>query len=104
MLSSTEKLAQALEEKQDPKLAEMIQRAREGYYDDYKSSLPCPSLQLIEDLEEAGYFDISLRAIQGEFDATDEEADEWAKSEEGQQVLKLWTHPHPFSKPPEASA
>ena len=75
-------------------LMDMSLQARGGYYHDYLSPLATPELQLLADLQEAAMKfsfprrrDIMLlrqRVIDGEFDATEEESDDWAKSEEGQ--------------------
>lgn len=80
MLPTTEKLAQALEEKNDPKLTDMISKAREGYYDEYKSTISMPIFQLVTDLRNAGYQDLVIRTLNGEFDATSVEADAWMDS------------------------
>jgi hypothetical protein len=76
---TTERLAKVLEAAQAP--AEMIARARDGYYDDYKSELATPIPQLVNDCREAGLNDIAQRAIDGEFDATREEGDAWFRNE-----------------------
>ena len=66
MKPTTERLAEALEADGAPD--EMIERARTGYYDDFKSRLAMPIMQF---------------AMEGEFDSTRDEAEEWARSEEG---------------------
>jgi hypothetical protein len=81
--SSTERLVQALEQATDPNLAEMIAKARAGYYHEYKSPLPMPLLQLVADLRAAGHEDLAQRVINGDFDTTKAEADAWAESAEG---------------------
>lgn len=89
-MPTTERLAMALAERNNPRLAPMIQRAREGYYDDYKSELPFPLTQLVRDLRQNGEHELADRAVSGEFDGTKEEADVWAQSEEGQQVFRAF--------------
>jgi hypothetical protein len=87
MMKSIEKLAAALEE---AKLPEMAARARDGYYHDYISPLAIPCLQLEQDLRLAGTpaaLAIRERHMNGEFDATKEESDEWIKSDDGKEVL-----------------
>ena len=83
---TTERLAEALS------LAgaslEMIDRAVGGYYDDFKSPLAAPTIQLVSDARQAGLVDIAQRAIDGEFDAQKWESDEWAKSPEGQALFQ----------------
>ena len=86
MEPTTEKLARALEEASAP--SSMVQRARAGLYDDYKSELAMPIMQLVEDCRKHNLSRIAKRAKDGEFDATREEADEWAASEEGQQTIR----------------
>jgi hypothetical protein len=79
---TTEKLAKALEMAKAP--AWMIKKAREGYYDDYKSPLAFPEMQLHHDAHVAGLDEIKAAVEAGEFDSTKEESDEWARSPEGQ--------------------
>lgn len=77
-------LAEALEK---AKLPEMAAKARTGYYHDFLSPLATPCLQLAEDLAAAGTVEaMALRArhLNGEFDATKEESDDWAASPDGQ--------------------
>jgi hypothetical protein len=76
---TTERLAAALEAAAAP--TEMIERARAGYYDDYKSDLPFPCVQLVNDLREVGLTELAQRTIAGEFDGTPQEAAAWSESE-----------------------
>ena len=92
-LPTTEKLARALEAVNDSKLAEMIRRAREGYYDDFRSPLALPTVQLVHDLIAAGQREMADRAIDGEWDATKEEGEAWARSPEGQEVFRELLRP-----------
>ena len=78
-------LAEALEQVHAPSL--MIKHAREGYYDDYRSELVFPIRQLMKDAQANGLTTIADRAKRGDFDAQKWEADEWAKSAEGQQTF-----------------
>lgn len=87
-LPTTERLAQALEALGDPKLEPVIQRAREGHYDDFKSLLPMPLHQLVTDLRAAGHGGFAKRVMEGEFDVTKEESEAWARSPEGQAVFE----------------
>ena len=77
-------------------LQDMSLKARSGYYHDFLSPLATPELQLCEDLlleiergaERA--LDIGKlrqRVINGDFDASKEESDAWAASEEGQDAF-----------------
>jgi len=80
-LPTTERLALALEAANDPALASMITLARAGHYDDFKSNLNYPIMQLVHDLEAAGHSELAKRAKEGEWDATEEEARAWVKAE-----------------------
>jgi len=84
-LPTKERLAQALEELHDPRLAEIVARARAGVYDDFETTLPFPQATLIGELVELSHFKFASRVMNGEFDATEEEGNAWLAS---QQVLK----------------
>jgi len=88
-IPTTERLAKALEEAGAP--ADMIANARKGYYDDYKSELALPCIQLVADLQALGLDDLRRRAMDGEFDGTPEESAAWF-AEEGKNFLPpaLW--------------
>lgn len=90
---TTEKLARALEENNAPK--EIVNKARAGYYDDYKSPLAFPEMQLVEDARAAGLERIVNGVMNGEWDATKEESDEWARSPEGQATFAELIKPRP---------
>ena len=79
---TTERLAEALSLAGAPKW--MIDNANAGYYDDYKSPVAAPIMTLVFDAEGIGLMDIANRAKAGEFDAQTWEAEEWAKSADGQ--------------------
>lgn len=67
-------------------LPEMAAKASTGYYHDFLSPLATPCLQLAEDLKQAGTpAALALRArhLNGEFDASMEESQEWANSAAG---------------------
>ena len=87
---TTEKLAQALITASAPQ--EMIERARSGYYDDYKSDLGNNIMALVEDARKHNLADIAKRAIDGEFDAQSWEAEEWRKSPEGRATFAEFGH------------
>ena len=82
----------ALEELNDPALEPLIKRARDGYYDDYKTTIPAPLVQLIQDITVCGHPKFAKRVKTGEFDATKAESDAWVKSEEGQFALRSLYH------------
>ncbi|MGC0395917.1 MULTISPECIES: hypothetical protein [Bradyrhizobium] len=95
-----DKLAAALRE---VGLAKMADKAATGYYHDFLSPLDLPEIQLMRDLalaaDDAGKANdatrfceiVALRdrAMNGDFDASAEESDEWAKSPEGQDAMRL---------------
>jgi hypothetical protein len=85
-IPTTERLARALEAAGAPQV--MINRARGSFYDDFKSDLATPIVQLVQDVRKAGLEGIAKRAIDGEFDATKEESDAWAESPEGQELMQ----------------
>lgn len=85
-LTTKERLARALEAQNDPKLADMVKKARNGYYDDYESELATPCIQLVVDLTKHGYKEMAQSAMDGEWDGTLEEGQAWMKSEEGQEA------------------
>jgi hypothetical protein len=70
---------------------DMAVKAAEGYYDDFLSPLAAPAIVLAHELSVIGTPDaLALRArvTEGEFDATAEEADAWAKSSEGRRAFR----------------
>jgi hypothetical protein len=95
---TTERLAQALAAADAP--AQMIEQARAGYFDDYKSPLAMPLNQLVATCRNLapsypGLTGIAERVIDGEFDSTKEESDEWARSPEGQEAFRQLVEPRP---------
>ena len=83
-MSTKDRLAQVLTE---AGLVKMAERASWGRYDDFESVSATPSIDLVRALSLAGRTDLADRARQGEWDATPEEAEEWARSPEGQRTL-----------------
>lgn len=83
---TTERLALALEEAGAP--AHMISLAREGHYDDFKSPLAMPEMQLLADAREHGLTSIAEGVLNGEWDSTPEESKAWAESPDGQAVFR----------------
>lgn len=87
---TTERLAQALREAGAP--PEMIEQALAGVYDDWKSELALPLIQLAIDAKNAGLGPaFHQRIINGDFDGTKEESDAWASSEEGQATFRQFS-------------
>lgn len=85
-MQTTEKLALALEAAGVPD--NMVANARAGHYDDFKSDLDTPCIQLVTDLTSLGFTDLANRAKNGGFDATLEDSNAWAESDEGKEVFK----------------
>lgn len=63
-------------------------RAETGEFDDYADTYVCPITQLYSELTAAGFTKFAARVADGEFDATKEESDEWARSPSGQDAAK----------------
>ncbi len=63
-------------------------RAETGEFDDYAETYVCPITQLHGELTRAGFTKFAARVANGEFDATKEESDEWARSPSGQDAAK----------------
>ena len=78
----------------------MVTRAIDGYYHDFLSPLDFPEMQLVADLRELAKLPATprnsrplLRAlaeavVDGDYDASPEESDAWAKSPEGQETFR----------------
>ena len=63
------KLVELLEQKpQDEWRDEIIRKAKEGIYHDYRSPLAAPKIELVSDLERAQYYDLSTQVKLGKFD------------------------------------
>jgi hypothetical protein len=78
-------------------LDEMSAKAREGYYHDFLSPLALPEMALVTALgasatkhpDKAEAIEaLRKRVINGDFDASTEESDEWAQSEDGQDSFR----------------
>lgn len=63
-------------------------RALTGEFDDYADVHVCGPTQLHAELSAAGFTKFAGRVANGEFDATKEESDEWARSPAGQEAAK----------------
>lgn len=63
-------------------------RAETGEFDDYADTYVCPITQFYQELTAAGFTKFAARVANGEFDATKEESDEWARSPSGQAIAK----------------
>jgi hypothetical protein len=84
---------------------EMVEKAQDGYYHDYLSPLTFPEIQLVTDLRELATRPATPRnsrpllkqlaqdVIDGKHDATKEESDAWAQSDEGQETFRELLYP-----------
>ena len=63
-------------------------RAQAGDFDDYGDKYDCPITQLYRELTAVGFTKFATRVAQGEFDATKDESDEWARSPAGQAAAR----------------
>ena len=63
-------------------------RAETGEFDDYADIHVCGPTQLFTELTKEGFTKLAARVANGEFDATKEESDEWARSPSGQDAAK----------------
>lgn len=84
--NSSERLAKELDRIGQPELAA---NARMNQYHDFLSDSATPASDIISALSQiahrsASATELRQRVMDGEFDAPDEEGDEWAASEEGQ--------------------
>jgi hypothetical protein len=69
----------------------MADRAAEGHYHDFLSPLDFPAMQLAADLaliDTPATWALRKRVMDGEFDASKEESDEWAESADGRDTLE----------------
>lgn len=88
-MRSSEKLAEALHA---IGLDDMAAKAKAFAYDDFKSESATPIMDLVNELARVGSVDalaLRKRVIDGEFDSTAEESEEWAKSPEGQEAMNM---------------
>lgn len=72
-------------------ITHMAEMAARGHYHDFLSPLDTPTLQLASDLQAIGTpaaMALRERAIAGEFDATREEGDHWAGSQDGRETFE----------------
>jgi hypothetical protein len=99
-MHSSKKLA---EELRKAGLDAMAEQAEEGYYHDFLSPLDTPCVQLEKDLRAIGTPEaeaLRQRHLQGEFDATPEESEEWAKGPDGQEAMGRLREKHPLGDAP----
>jgi hypothetical protein len=61
-----QRLAEAMKEVGYP--ASVVSKAYDGYWSDFRSSIPFPKITLVEMLEQDGHQALSVRVQDGEFD------------------------------------
>lgn len=64
-------------------------RAETGEFDDYADIHICGPTALREELNKAGFTKFALRVANGEFDATFEESESWARSQTDPNVVGI---------------
>lgn len=84
-MRTADRLVKDLEQAKAP--AKMIDWARNGFYDDYETVIAFPIQQLVADAKAAGLNDIAQKAMNGEYDATEQESLEWMRNQ-GYRYLK----------------
>lgn len=66
----------------------LADRAAAGEFTDYADTHACPITELHRLCRQFGLHQIAERVADGEFDATKDESDEWAKSSSGQEIAR----------------
>jgi hypothetical protein len=95
MNKTTERLIVALHEEHAPEW--IIVKATNMQYDDYLSDSAFNIADLVSDCRKAGGLQkIINRAIDGQFDASEDESDAWAASPEGQATFQELLGDHHF--------
>lgn len=89
LASELRKVAEQASPSNAEKYEAFAKRAETGEFDDYADTYTCPITQLYNELTAAGFTKFAARVANGEFDATKEESDEWARSPSGQEVAKM---------------
>ncbi|QXN72589.1 hypothetical protein RCTIPTONUS_119 [Rhodobacter phage RcTiptonus] len=64
-------------------------RAETGEFDDYSDVHVCGPMALYGELMRAGFTKFAARVRDGEFDATSEESEEWARRQTDPQIIAL---------------
>lgn len=84
-MTSIEKLVRDLEKYKAP--PQLVDKAKEGYYNDVKSPVAFPIVTLVRECRAAGLHQVADAAVKGEYDATTEEWDEYMKGSEFTQMI-----------------
>lgn len=84
MKPSTQKLYDAVKDCGQPsRVKKLLKKIASGYFHDFDGVPDAPAMALIDELLSYGLNDIATMAIGGEFDATQEEGNDWSNSLEG---------------------
>lgn len=89
MRESTKVLLEALDKEiKTPAIRRIIREAKKEHYNDYFGIYDAPQHTLIQHLRDAkASKEIIERVMNGDFDGTKAESQEWMESEEGQSAL-----------------
>lgn len=87
--AAAERQAKAIwEAASEPRHFRLAERAEAGEFTDYSDTHACPITELHRLCRQYGLHSTAERIANGEFDATLEESNEWARSPSGQSVAK----------------
>lgn len=86
---TADRLAAAIREvATDRRHHKLAERAATGEFGDYADTHVCPITELHRLCRQYGLHSLADRVADGEFDASKEESDEWARSPSGQAIAK----------------
>ena len=71
------------------KYERLAARAETGEFDDYADVHVCGPTALYQELSAAGFSKFASRVLSGEFDASQEESEEWARSQTDPETIRL---------------
>lgn len=87
--ATADRLAAAIREAAtEPRHHRLADRAATGEFADYGDAHACPITECHRLCRQYGLHGIADRLANGEFDASAEESDEWARSASGQEIAK----------------
>lgn len=87
--ATAERLAAAIREvATEPRHHRLADQAARGDFGDYADTFVCPITELYKRCKNLGLHSLAARVTDGEFDASKEESDEWARSESGQEAAR----------------
>lgn len=72
----------------EPRHHKLAEQAARGDFTDYADTHVCPITALYNRCRQFGLHALADRVAAGEFDATNEESDEWMKSSSGQELAR----------------